>query len=205
MFNGQQPARPAQGDSGMSDSNREIGDEWRGEGARMGFDEADGSAPARQANGRFGPGNPGRRLGSRNKLTQRLVTSILADFERNRETVLSHLRAEHAAAYARLVARFLPPGAFGDLDEATPGAPALAGLGREALTEALARLGDARQGVDWPALSRAEDFLVRETVRARLKGEVAEALAATDRNNGESTVADADSALNEPGAPGAER
>jgi len=42
-------------------------------------------------------------------------------------------------------------------------------------------------------------------VRARLKREVGEALAAADRNNGESTVADADSALEEPASPVAER
>jgi len=190
----------------MSDHDGEIGGDGRDAvSCDAALDEGARSAPARLTNGRFRPGNPGRRLGSRNKLTQRLVMSILADFERNRETVLSHLRSEHAAAYARLVARFLPQGTLSAADEEAPAAPAFAGLGREALSEALARLGELRQDADWPALSRADDFLVRETVRARLKREVGEALAAADRNNGESTVADADSALEEPASPVAER
>ena len=83
----------------------------------MSDDNGDASSecgPARQANGRFGPGNPGRRAGSRNKMSQQLVMAILADFERHRESVLSRLRSDHAAAYARLVARFLPAGEIAD-------------------------------------------------------------------------------------------
>lgn len=154
-------------------------------------------APGRCANGRFGPGNPGRRAGSRNRMTQRLVTAILADFERNRETVLHHLRTEHSAAYARLVARFLPPGTLAG-EEAPPSPPRpFAELDVEALTFAMARLDELPHAPDWPALSREEDRLLRETRMARLTGELSSALAALgagdDRDNGESTVAEVDS------------
>jgi hypothetical protein len=166
-----------------------------------GADEAAGLGPVRYGNGRFGPGNPGRRAGSRNRISQRLVMSILADFERNRENVLQRLRTENAAAYARLVARFLPPdevvvseeaASEGDADGEAAGALAFAGVGSEALTEALARLDAIAVGADWSKLSSAEDFLMRETRKARLARDVAAALAATDeaddRSNGESTV-----------------
>jgi hypothetical protein len=116
------------------------------------------------------------------------VSAILADFERHREQVLTHLRHDHAAAYARLVARFLPPGTLGGLEEAPAAPPALAGLPREALDDALATLGTALDDIDWSALGRAEDLLLRETARARLVAEVA---AAMGRNNGENTVAEA--------------
>ena len=149
----------------------------------------------RLANGRFGPGNPGRPPGARNKMTQRLVTEILADFERNRAQVLAHLRMDHAAAYARLVARFLPPGALTGLEDGPAPAPMLAGLPRAALTEAVERLAAVRGDVDWSTLSRTEDFLLHATIKARLAAEVAAALGegpARDRNNGENTAPDAD-------------
>jgi len=145
----------------------------------------------RLANGRFGPGNPGRPPGSRNRMTQRLVAEILADFERNREQVLAHLRADHAAAYARLVARFLPPQTLAGLEDGPAPAPALAGLPRAALDEATARLAAVRGDVDWSRLNQAEQFLLHATIKARRAAEVAAALA---RENGENTVAAAESA-----------
>ena len=48
--------------------------------------------PARYANGRFGPGNPSRPLGSRNRASQRAIMSILDDFEVNRVHVLDKMR-----------------------------------------------------------------------------------------------------------------
>jgi len=166
-------------------------------------------APARLANGRFGPGNPGRRPGSRNKLTQRLVTAILADFERNRETVLRRLRDDHAVAYARLVARFLPPGALAGESE-TPETPApFAELAAEVVGEALERLDQMTWDDGWAPLTSTEEWLLRETRWVRLEQELKAAKAAlagdADRNNGESTVAEADSALAEAVGPAPER
>ena len=68
----------------------------------------DSSLPARYTNGRFGPGNPGRRAGSRNQASRRVVTAILEHFERNREDILDHLGNYHTPAYAGLLGRLLP-------------------------------------------------------------------------------------------------
>jgi len=64
--------------------------------------------PARYANGRFGPGNPGRRAGSRNRAAHRVALAILDDFEANQEDVLSRLRRAWLPAYAKLVQHLLP-------------------------------------------------------------------------------------------------
>jgi hypothetical protein len=130
-------------------------------------------------------------------MTLRLVSAILADFERNRETVLHMLRTEHAAAYARLVARFLPPGALTGEETPAPAPRPFVELDAEALTEAMTRLDELPPDADWVTLGREEDQLLRETRLARLAAEVRAALAAletaADRNNGESTVAEANS------------
>ena len=86
------------------------------------------ASTARGADGRFGPGNAGRRVGSRNIISKRLVMAILADFDVHRGAVLARLR--RGASYARLVARFLP-GAKADRgeDAGIPGRFAGAELG----------------------------------------------------------------------------
>src|ERR1022692_1658664 len=68
----------------------------------------DSSLPARYTDGRFGPGNPGRRAGSRNQASRRVVMAILEHFERNREDILDRLGLAYTPAYAGLLARLLP-------------------------------------------------------------------------------------------------
>jgi hypothetical protein len=68
----------------------------------------DSSLPARYTNGRFGPGNPGRRPGSRNQASRRVVMAILEHFERNREGILDRLGNGYTPAYAGLLGRLLP-------------------------------------------------------------------------------------------------
>jgi len=63
---------------------------------------------ARHANGRFGPGNPGRRPGSRNRASQRVVLAILEDFEAHHEKVLGRLREFFTPHYIDVVTRLLP-------------------------------------------------------------------------------------------------
>jgi hypothetical protein len=67
--------------------------------------------PARHRNGRFGPGNPGRPLGSRNRVSRRLVLAILEDFEAHQEDVYECLRRQFMPVYARLVWGLLPKSA----------------------------------------------------------------------------------------------
>jgi len=67
----------------------------------------DPAAPVRHENGRFGPGNPGRRVGARNRVSHRVAMAILQDFELHRGEVLDRLRRSHAPAYFALVLKLL--------------------------------------------------------------------------------------------------
>ena len=67
----------------------------------------DTTAPARYSNGRFGPGNPGRRAGSRNQISHRAAMAIMEDFELNQEDVLKKLRSDFTPAYFAVLARLM--------------------------------------------------------------------------------------------------
>ena len=79
--------------------------------------------PARHANGRFGPGNPGRRAGARSRISHRAAMAILQDFELNRGEVLQHLRRGYTPAYFAILLRLLDrqlqaePPAFDDYSD----------------------------------------------------------------------------------------
>jgi hypothetical protein len=77
---------------------------------------SDSSAPARHANGRFGPGNPGRRAGARNRVSHRATMAILDDFELHKDELLNRLRIYHAPAYFAILTRLLDR----ELREETP-------------------------------------------------------------------------------------
>jgi hypothetical protein len=69
----------------------------------------DGSAEfPRDASGRFGPGNPGRPRGSRNRMTNQLALALLDDFSWNEEENLKRLRRWFFPQYVQLMSRFLP-------------------------------------------------------------------------------------------------
>jgi hypothetical protein len=70
-------------------------------------DTADTTLPARYANGRFGPGNPGRRAGARNRVSHRAAMAILEDFELHRGEVLDRLRRLFTPAYFAILTRLL--------------------------------------------------------------------------------------------------
>jgi hypothetical protein len=55
----------------------------------------------RQANGRFGPGNPGRPFGARNRASPRKVLEILARFEAGKKRLTDRLYAELTAEGVR--------------------------------------------------------------------------------------------------------
>jgi hypothetical protein len=88
-------------------------------------DAASGSTlPPRYADGRFGPGNPGRRRGSRNQVSHRIIMGILEHFESQRERILNAIIFESASAYVALLGRLLPrqidvaPSDFDDFSDA---------------------------------------------------------------------------------------
>ena len=62
----------------------------------------------RNTDGRFGAGNAGRPIGTRNRLSQRVLRTILTDFEANQEMVLTRMRSSYTRAYLSIVARLLP-------------------------------------------------------------------------------------------------
>jgi hypothetical protein len=61
----------------------------------------------------FHPGNQaakgqGRPVGSRNRLTQRFLETICADFEKHGERVIEKIRREQPAEYLKAVAKLVP-------------------------------------------------------------------------------------------------
>jgi hypothetical protein len=63
--------------------------------------------PARHANGRFGPGNPGRPVGSYNRASSRAAQAILDHFETIQDKFLEEL-ADNPYLYISLLSRVLP-------------------------------------------------------------------------------------------------
>jgi len=64
--------------------------------------------PARYQNGRFGPGNPGRPLGSRNRMSKRIALGILSHYQANEAEILEKLNRFFFPEYIRLIGRMLP-------------------------------------------------------------------------------------------------
>ena len=69
-------------------------------------------ARVREPSGRFAKGNPGRPLGSRNRVSRRIVTGILQDFESRQDAILSHLRGYKLDTDLDLVWKLLPKSAI---------------------------------------------------------------------------------------------
>ena len=69
-------------------------------------------ARIRGPSGRFAKGNPGRPLGSRNRVSRRIVTGILQDFEGRQDAILSYLRGYKLETYLDLVWKLLPKSAI---------------------------------------------------------------------------------------------
>ncbi len=64
--------------------------------------------PLHDANGRFAHGNPGRRKGSRNRMTNQLALGLLDDMALNEEANIERLRRWFFPQYVQLMARFIP-------------------------------------------------------------------------------------------------
>lgn len=63
--------------------------------------------PARYADGRFGPGNPGRRPGARGRAAHRATMAILDDFMAHKEDVLQRARG-NPQLYMSHILKLLP-------------------------------------------------------------------------------------------------
>ena len=61
-----------------------------------------------RSTGKFGPGNPGRKPGSRNKLQAKFLDSLAADFETEGEAVIRFVRADKPVDYLKIIASVLP-------------------------------------------------------------------------------------------------
>jgi hypothetical protein len=64
--------------------------------------------PARYENGRFGPGNPGRRPGARGRTANRVTMAILEDFLEHKDETLKYARRFRVEAYLNTVLKLLP-------------------------------------------------------------------------------------------------
>jgi hypothetical protein len=81
------------------------------------MDDASSRGPARHADGRFGPGNTGRPLGSRNRVSKRIALSLLNHYAEHEAEILDRLSRQHFIEYMRLIGRMLPrPPADGQPD-----------------------------------------------------------------------------------------
>jgi hypothetical protein len=64
--------------------------------------------PARHPNGRFGPGNPGRQIGSRNRVAHRVAMKILNDFEEHQDELLDLMRRRDTRTYVGMALKLIP-------------------------------------------------------------------------------------------------
>jgi hypothetical protein len=67
-----------------------------------------GPRPLHDASGRFARGNPGRRKGSRNRMTNQLALGLLDDFALNEAANIETMRRWYFPQYVQLMARFIP-------------------------------------------------------------------------------------------------
>jgi len=72
------------------------------------MDGSDYPIMPRDVNGRFMPGNPGRRPGAVGKASARAARAILADFEGHQDELLPRLRQWFVPQYVTLISRLLP-------------------------------------------------------------------------------------------------
>lgn len=101
--------------------------------------------PFRGSDGRFLAGNPGRPVGSRNRLAKRVARRILRDFETHADDVLTCMRCLETPTYMALVVRLLPrlaENGGADLDDLAPGeAAAIVAEAKAAIARIEAGLG----------------------------------------------------------------
>ena len=62
----------------------------------------------RNSLGQFAAGNPGRPVGSRNRLSEQFLSALAADWEEHGVKVLQKVREERPQDYLRVVASILP-------------------------------------------------------------------------------------------------
>ncbi len=103
----------------------------------------------RTPNGAFAPGNPGRRRGSANKLSRRIVATVLADFEKHHLEILRTLRQDFLAQYVGLLGKLLPrENVLDDSEDAEPLAVAPEKLALDQQSQALAMVADGKIDVE---------------------------------------------------------
>src|SRR5215469_15980064 len=62
----------------------------------------------RNSLGQFAAGNPGRPVGSRNRLSEQFLSALAADWEEHGVEVLQKVREDRPADYLRVIASVLP-------------------------------------------------------------------------------------------------
>ena len=78
------------------------------------MDDNSARGAIRHPDGRFARGNPGRPLGARGRISQRVALALLQDFAQHEGEILKRLRSTRFAEYTRLIGRMLPEAS--DLD-----------------------------------------------------------------------------------------
>ncbi len=98
----------------------------------------------RDANGRFLPGAPGRRPGSRNLLSAQVTRDLLKDFQADRDELLPRFKRWFLPQYMQMITRLAARGGDG---EARDPAELVAAL-KQALAEAEAAAAQARSAAE---------------------------------------------------------
>ena len=115
------------------------------------MDDSPGRGSARDALGRFGPGNPGRPRGARGRMSRQIALGLLHHYAEHEAEILARLNHGHFNVYMRLIGRMLPQGAK---DEAA--APDLEALSPEETTRVTRAVRAALERVEAGAGSLAE-------------------------------------------------
>ena len=97
------------------------------------MNDASSRAVPRGAEGRFAPGNPGRPVGARNRMSRRIALGLLRHYALNEAEILARLTRGHFAEYMKLIGQMLPRGP----DEDWPDLGALPPADAAAVTRAV--------------------------------------------------------------------
>ena len=100
----------------------------------------------RDANGRFLPGSPGRRPGSRNLISAQVARDLLKDFQADRDELLPRFKRWFLPQYMQMITRLVARSGEGEAADATEEIAALkeALALAEATAQAAAEAGQGR-------------------------------------------------------------
>jgi hypothetical protein len=121
----------------------------------------------RHANGRFGPGNPGRPHGARGRAAHGVTLAILEDFMEHKESALNNARFSNPGTYLNAIVKLLPTQAAPEPTEVRDWSDADVEAALDRARAALDGSGDGRDAlIELEAVLLGEDPAERLPARA---------------------------------------